>query len=95
VKQDGASMAVIRDKGEITIPSSIRKAAHLREGDAFDVLNTADGILLRPRKPVAATQAWFWAPAWQTAEHEATDDIRKGPTRTYETEKDFLRRFEK
>jgi AbrB family looped-hinge helix DNA binding protein len=88
-------MAVMSDKGQITIPSSIRKAAHLQKGDAFDVLNTAEGILLRPRKLVAATQAWFWAPAWQTAERQATDDIRRGRTRTYETEKDFLRRFEK
>jgi AbrB family looped-hinge helix DNA binding protein len=87
-------MAVMRDKGQITIPSPIRKAAHLREGDVFDVLNTAEGILLRPRKLVDATQAWFWKPAWQKAEHKASDDIRKGRTRTYQTQKDFLRRFE-
>lgn len=95
MRQRGAPVAVIRDKGQVTIPSGIRRAAHLEEGDSVEVLITADGILLRPRKLVDATQAWFWTPAWQKAEHEASDDIRVGRTRTYKTEKDFLRRFGK
>jgi len=44
---------------------------------------------------VRAAQAWFWAPAWQKAERQASDDIRKGRTRTYAAESDFLRRFAK
>jgi AbrB family looped-hinge helix DNA binding protein len=88
-------LAVIRDKGQVTIPSGIRKAAHLGEGDSVEVVITADGILLRPRKLVDATQAWFWTPTWQRGEREATADIRQGRTRTYETERDFLRRFAK
>jgi AbrB family looped-hinge helix DNA binding protein len=88
-------LAVIRDKGQVTIPSGIRKAAHLGEGDSVEVVITADGILLRPRKLVDATQAWFWTPTWQRGEREATQDIRQGRTRTYGTERDFLRRFAK
>lgn len=88
-------LAVIRDKGQVTIPSGIRKAAHLGEGDTVEVVITADGILLRPRKLVDATQAWFWTPTWQKGEREATEDIRQGRTRTHDTEKDFLRRFAK
>jgi antitoxin PrlF len=88
-------LAVIRDKGQVTIPSGIRKAAHLGEGDSVEVVITADGILLRPRKLVDATQAWFWTPTWQRGEREATADIRQGRTRTYETERDFLRHFAK
>jgi AbrB family looped-hinge helix DNA binding protein len=95
MKRIKASLAVVRDKGQITIPSHIRKIAHLREGDLLDVFMTAEGILLRPRKPIAATQAWFWAPAWQRAENQASRDIRKGRTRTYKTETDFLRRLAK
>jgi antitoxin PrlF len=95
MKQGRASVAVIRDKGQVTIPSGIRKAAHLGEGDSVEVIITADGILLRPRKLVDATQAWFWTPTWQRAEHEASEDIRQGRTRTYRSEKDFLRRFAK
>jgi len=90
-----ASVAVIRDKGQVTIPSRIRKAAHLGEGDSVEVVITADGILLRPRKLVDATQAWFWTRSWQRAEQQASEDIRKGRTRTYESDKDFLRGFAK
>ena len=61
----------------------------------MEVVITADGILLRPRKLVDATQAWFWTPAWQKGEREASEDIRQGRTRTYKTESDFLRRFAK
>jgi antitoxin PrlF len=95
MRQGRTSVAVIRDKGQVTIPSGIRKAARLDEGDSVEVVITAEGILLRPRKQVDVTQAWFWTPAWQKGEREASDDIRKGRTRTYETEKDFLRRFAK
>ena len=93
MKRRRAPLAVIRDKGQVTIPSGIRKAAHLGEGDSVEVVIRADGILLRPRKLVDATQAWFWTPTWQTGERQATEDIRQGRTRTYQTEKDFLRRF--
>jgi antitoxin PrlF len=95
MKQRKATVAVIRDKGQVTIPSGIRRAAHLGEGDSVEVVITADGILLRPRKVVDATQAWFWTRAWQASEQDASDDIRKGRTRTYKTEKDFLRRIAK
>jgi AbrB family looped-hinge helix DNA binding protein len=95
MKLGDASIAVMRDKGQVTIPARVRKAANLQEGDLFDILITAEGILLRPRKLVDATQAWFWTPAWQTDEQEASDDIRSGRTRTYESQEGFLRRFEK
>jgi AbrB family looped-hinge helix DNA binding protein len=95
MKQRKAALAVIRDKGQVTIPSGIRKAAHLGEGDSVEVVITADGILLRPRKLVDTTQSWFWTPTWQRGEREATEDIRRGRTKTYESERDFLRRFAK
>ena len=95
MKRDKASIAVIRAKGQITIPSVIRETAHLKAGDRFDVSITPDGILLRPPKLAAATQAWFWTPAWQKAEREASHDIRKGRMRTFKTDEGFLRRFGK
>ena len=95
MRRTRASVAIIRDKGQVTIPSGIRKAAHLGEGDSVEVVITPDGILLRPRKLVDATQAWFWTPDWQRAEQEASEDIRQGRTRTYKTDRDFLRRFAK
>ena len=52
------SATVVRKKGTVTIPADIRKAARLAEGDLVEVEMTADGILLRPRKVIDATQAW-------------------------------------
>jgi len=86
---------VVRDKGQITIPVEIRKAAHLEEGDDVDVAMTAQGILLRPRKTIDSTQAWFWTPSWQKREREASEDIRRGRVRTFKTDEDFLRSLEK
>ena len=85
---------VLRDKGQITIPAEIRKAAHLEEGDQVEVAMTADGILLRPRKTIDSTQAWFWTPSWQKRERQAAEDIRRGRVRTHKTDEDFLHSLE-
>jgi AbrB family looped-hinge helix DNA binding protein len=68
----------MRKKGQLTLPSSVRAAAHLEEGDPIKVEITEDGILLRPQKVVDATQAWFWTPEWQEGEREASADLAAG-----------------
>ncbi len=83
-------LSVVGDKSQVTIPAAIRKAAHLSEGDPLEVTMTAEGILLRPRKVVDSTQAWFWTPRWQSREREAAQDLRAGRTRTYKSDKEFL-----
>jgi AbrB family looped-hinge helix DNA binding protein len=52
------SATTIRKKGAVTIPADIRKAARLDEGDIVEVEMTEEGILLRPKKLIDATQAW-------------------------------------
>ena len=84
------SISIVRAKGQITIPREVREAAHLREGDPVEVEMTREGILLRPRKIVDSTQAWFWTPAWQAGEAEATADIEAGRVEVFETGEDFL-----
>ena len=88
------ALTTMRDKGQITIPTEIRKAAHLEEGDSVEAQLTPDGILLRPRKTIDATQAWFWEPTWQAREREAANDIAMGNVRTFKTEKDFLKELD-
>jgi AbrB family looped-hinge helix DNA binding protein len=85
---------VLREKGQLTIPAAIRKATHLEEGDSVDVSVIAEGILLRPRKTIDSTQAWFWTPAWQKCEHGASEDLRRGRVHTYKSDEDFLQSFE-
>jgi AbrB family looped-hinge helix DNA binding protein len=84
------SSTVLRTKGQITIPSEIRQAAHLEEGDPLEVEIVAEGILLRPRKVIDATQAWFWSPTWQAGEYEASAELERGEGRVFPSGDEFL-----
>jgi antitoxin PrlF len=88
------SGTVFRGKGQVTIPSEIRRAAHLEEGDPIEVEIVAEGILLRPRKIIDATQAWFWAPAWQAGEAEAAAEAARGEGRVFVSGDEFLASLE-
>jgi len=68
----------VREKGQITIPAEVRRAAHLEEGDPVEVEIVEEGILLRPRKVIDATQAWFWTPAWQESLRRSIAQIEAG-----------------
>ena len=64
--------------GQITLPAPMRRALRVEEGDYVEVRITEDSIVLTPKKLVDKSQAYFWSPAWQTAEREANDDIAAG-----------------
>ncbi len=80
----------VRAKGQVTIPREIRERAHLEEGDPVEVEMVPEGILLKPQKVIDATQAWFWTPAWQAGEREASLDIAEGRVEIFKTDEDFL-----
>lgn len=80
----------LRGKGQLTIPPDIRAAARLEEGDPIEFELTVDGILLRPKKVIDATQAWFWTPEWQAKEREADEDIAAGRFDRFESDEEFL-----
>ena len=84
------SISHIRSKGQITIPQEVREAARLEEGDPVEVEMTPEGILLRPKKVIDASQAWFWSPDWQAGEREASRDIEAGRVAVHATDEDFL-----
>lgn len=80
------SSATIWGKGHITIPRAVREKAHLEEGDIVEFEVREEGILMRPKKMVDATQAWYWTDAWQEGERQADDDILAGRTQSFEAE---------
>ena len=82
--------AILREKGQLTIPEELRKRAHLSVGDTFEVEMTTEGILLRPQKVIDATQAWFWSPEWQAGEREVEVDRAKGNVRAFGSGEEFL-----
>jgi AbrB family looped-hinge helix DNA binding protein len=71
-------MLQIRKKFQITLPVSIREQLGLEEGDYIAVEARDDEIVLRPKKLIDKSQAWFWSEAWQAAEREAEADIQAG-----------------
>lgn len=75
----------LRAKGQLTIPEEIRTSARLEEGDVLDAELTPEGILLRPKKLVDATQAWFWNADWQAGEREADADRGAGRMESFES----------
>jgi bifunctional DNA-binding transcriptional regulator/antitoxin component of YhaV-PrlF toxin-antitoxin module len=64
---------------QITLPTAIREAAGVYEGNFLTAQVQEDGtILLRPKRLVDAGAAFFYTPEWQTAGREADEDIRLG-----------------
>ncbi len=80
----------IRNKGQVTIPADIRRVTRLEDGDPVEVVVVEEGILLRPQKVIDATQAWFWRPAWQAGEREASEELAAGKGESYESSDEFL-----
>jgi hypothetical protein len=80
----------LRAKGQLTLPEEIRAAARLEEGDLLDAEITDVGILLRPRKVIDATQAWFWTPGWQAGERDADAQAAAGLGETFDSGEKFL-----
>ena len=84
------AFARMRGKGQITLPSEIRKAARLEEGDPVEVELVEGGVLLRPKKVIDSTQAWFWTPEWQRREAEADAEMTSGRGAVYTSDEEFL-----
>lgn len=85
----------VRSKGQLTIPPEVRRAARLEEGDPVEFEITPDGILLRPKKVIDASQAWFWTPEWQAKEREADEEIAAGRGEKFETDEEFIAALER
>ncbi len=69
----------VRSNGQITLPTSIRRQANLKEGDVLEVIVEPDGsIKLTPQVVIDRSQAYFWTQRWQQGEQEAEEDLRAG-----------------
>lgn len=84
------SLIRVRPKGQLTLPDSIRRLAHINEGDVLEATVEEAGIVLRAKKLVDAEQAWFWTDAWQRSERRASTDIRAGRVTPAQGADEFL-----
>ena len=82
--------AVLRAKGQVTLPSEVRKAIHIDEGDDISFEVTDDGVRMRGLKSIRADQAWFWTPEWQAKEREADEEIAAGRVTRYMNDDEFF-----
>lgn len=86
-----AVRAVVRSKGQVTIPREIREALHVSEGDDVAFTVTSEGsVVLTGMRSIPADQAWFWSAEWQEGEREASEQIERGETTFYPSTDDFL-----
>ncbi len=75
---------VSRDR-RVTLPLSVRKRLRIANGDLVAVAIEEGRVVLTPKKVIDSSQEYFWNPAWQAAEREASEDIAAGRTKTFDT----------
>jgi len=89
------SFLQIRENGQITLPTSIRKKTNLKAGDLLEVNVEEDGtIRLTPQVTIDRSQAYFWGKRWQDGEREADVDIQNGQVSRFENVDDLIHDLE-
>jgi AbrB family looped-hinge helix DNA binding protein len=77
--------------GQVTLPASVRRKLGIQEGDLVEVVVDDDRAVLLPKKIVDKSQAYFWTKEWQEAEREASEDIRAGRVKTFDTAGELIK----
>jgi bifunctional DNA-binding transcriptional regulator/antitoxin component of YhaV-PrlF toxin-antitoxin module len=77
--------------GPLSIPTDIREAPQLKEGDTVLVEAASGGVVIRP---IDADQVWFWTLKWQEKEREADADWAAGRTLRFDSTEAFLAHLE-
>lgn len=88
-------IAKVQRNFQITIPSEIRKKAHLKVGDLIDFEVTEEGIFIKPMEAIARNQTWFWSKKWQEEEKKVEKDFEKGNILESGNVESFLEELEK
>jgi len=75
----------VREKGQITLPLSMRKTLGIADGSIVLSRIVDNAIVLVPQETIDRDQAWFWKEKWQKLEAEAGEDIAAGRTKTFDS----------
>ena len=74
----------LRTKGQLTLPSEVRKILSANEGDDLIFrVDEHDQVIVERAITIPADQAWFWTERWQKMEREAQEDIETGRVHRY------------
>jgi AbrB family looped-hinge helix DNA binding protein len=71
--------------GQVTLPASVRKRLGVEEGDLVEIDVEDDRVVLVPKRLIDKSQSYFWTKKWQAAEREASDDIKNGRVKTFDS----------
>lgn len=86
-----AIFAKIGGQGRLTLPSEVRKAAHLEEGQLVEItIVDDDTLMIKAQHVVDRHQAWVWSEAWLSKLSEAREDLAAGRVATYDSDDEFL-----
>jgi AbrB family looped-hinge helix DNA binding protein len=67
-----SSIMKISPQGQIRVPKKIMEALKIGNGDYLEVELERNQIVLKPRKLIDPTQAWYWTKEWQKVEKEVS-----------------------
>lgn len=81
--------------GQITLPTSVREKLGIVEGDFVEIEVVAEKAVLKPKKMVDKSQAYFWTKRWQEGEREADRDIKARRTKTFNTVDELIKDLDK
>lgn len=90
-----STLTRIQRNFQITIPSEIRKKAHLKVGDIIDFEVAEDGIFIKPLEAIDRNQTWFWSKKWQEEEKKVEKDFKKGKVLKSKNMESFLKELDK
>ncbi|MBA4385680.1 MAG: AbrB family transcriptional regulator [Anaerolinea sp.] len=89
------SVLQIRENGQITLPTSVRRKTNLKAGDLLDIKVEDDGsIRLTPQMAIDRSQVYFWSKRWQAGEHQAEEDIQAGKVGKFDNVNDLINDLE-
>jgi len=77
--------------GQITLPASVRKELRVEEGDLVEIEIIDEKAVLIPKKLVDKNQTYFWTKEWQEAEREASEDIKAGRVKTFDSAEELIK----
>jgi AbrB family looped-hinge helix DNA binding protein len=81
----------VSGQGRITLPASVRKELGIEEGDLVEIDVKGGKAVLKPKKMVDESQAYFWTKSWQEAESEADKDIKARRVKTFDTVDELIK----
>ena len=66
----------VQEKGQVTIPPSVRALLGVEAGDDVTFWrNEAGQVVITKAQMISPDQAWFWTERWQRMEQEVQDDV--------------------